>query len=88
MRKSILMSVLLAALAPALVWAVEAIDINKADAATLAEAISGVGMARAEAIVAYRDRHGPFATVDDLVLVRGIGRATIDNNRERLTAGE
>ena len=75
-------------LAPALAWAAGKVNINRADATTLAEAISGVGASRAEAIVRYRDKHGPFTTVDDLVLVRGIGRATIDNNRDRLTVEE
>ena len=63
------------------------IDINTADAATLATSIKGVGAARAEAIVAYRDQHGPFATVDDLANVKGIGSKIVEANREGLSVG-
>ena len=51
-----------------------------------AAGIDGIGPAKAAAIVAYRAEHGPFKTVDDLLLVRGIGQATLDRNRDRLTA--
>ena len=61
------------------------VDINTADAATLAAAINGVGEKKAESIVAYRNTHGPFASVDDLVMIKGIGSATIDRNRDSLT---
>jgi competence protein ComEA len=67
--------------------AAERIDLNTADAAALAAGIEGIGPAKAAAIVAWRDAHGPFKTVDDLLLVRGIGQSTLDRNRERLTAG-
>lgn len=48
------------------------IDINSAGAAEL-ETLPGIGPATAAAIIAYRDLHGPFASVDDLALVSGIG---------------
>lgn len=64
----------------------ERINLNAADAAALAAGIDGIGPAKAAAIVAYRAEHGPFKTVDDLLLVRGIGQATLDRNRDRLTA--
>ena len=63
----------------------EAIDINTAGADRLAAAITGIGPARAAAIVAFRRANGPFASVDDLVLVRGIGSATVEKNRAKLT---
>ena len=63
------------------------VDINSADAAMLAEAINGVGERKAAMIVEYRERHGPFASVDDLAAVSGIGAATIDRNRHNLVAG-
>jgi competence protein ComEA len=66
--------------------AAEPINLNSADAETLANAMVGIGPAKAAAIVAYRDQHGPFKSVDDLLLVKGIGEATLDQNRERLTA--
>jgi competence protein ComEA len=65
----------------------DAIDINQANAEQLASAIDGVGEARAAAIVDYRTEHGPFRSVDELSLVQGIGQATVENNRDRLTVG-
>ncbi|GAC1619489.1 MAG: hypothetical protein NVS9B10_00230 [Nevskia sp.] len=66
-------------------WAAP-IDINSADAKAL-EALNGVGPAKAEAIVDYRIKNGPFKTVDDLEKVSGIGKATVDKNRDNLTVG-
>lgn len=60
------------------------VDINSASAETLADALQGVGMAKAEAIVAFRDQHGPFEKADDLVEVKGIGGATLAKNLERI----
>lgn len=67
-------------------WA-EPVDINTADQQTLAEAIKGVGEKRAEAIIAYRDSHGPFKSVDELTLVKGIGLKIVEKNRENLVVG-
>ena len=66
--------------------AAERINLNTADAATLADGLVGIGPSKAEAIVAHRLEHGPFRTVDDLLLVRGIGSSTLDKNRDRMTA--
>ncbi|MGH8657891.1 MAG: ComEA family DNA-binding protein [Gammaproteobacteria bacterium] len=63
------------------------IDINTASADELAQAIKGVGPAKAAAIVAHREKHGPFASIDDLALVQGIGEKTVQMNRETLTIG-
>lgn len=61
------------------------VNINTADAQTLAAALDGVGASRAKAIVEYRDSHGPFRSVDDLAQVKGIGERVVDANRTRLT---
>ena len=53
------------------------IDINAADAAELT-ALPGVGPATAAAIVAYRDEHGPFASLEELLAVPGFGTGTLD----------
>lgn len=60
------------------------VDINTADAPTLARELSGVGAVRADAIIAYRKQHGPFRSIDELGLVKGIGRKVIEDNRANL----
>ena len=62
----------------------EPIDINSADAKTIAAAIDGVGEKRAQAIVAYRESNGPFVTIDDVVKDRGVGQKTVDASRAKL----
>jgi competence protein ComEA len=57
------------------------VNINSADAATIARELKGVGLKRAQAIVDYRTKNGPFKSADELALVKGIGRSAIDNNR-------
>lgn len=64
------------------------VDINTADAQTLAAAIKGVGPDKAAAIVAYRDVHGPFKSVDELSKVKGIGQKTVDRNRDAITVND
>jgi len=56
------------------------IDINSAGAAEL-ELLPRIGPALAGRIVAYREEHGPFADVDDLDRVHGIGPKTIERLR-------
>lgn len=60
------------------------VNINSASAAEIAETLNGVGVAKAEAIVAYRDEHGKFDSVESLTEVKGIGPATIEKNRARI----
>lgn len=74
-------------IAPTVIAAVTAttININTADAETLARELSGVGMAKAQAIVEYRDMHGPFASVDELIEVKGIGVAILERNMSKLS---
>lgn len=57
------------------------VDINQADAKTLARSLTGVGLVKAEAIVAWRVAHGPFRSIEDLAKVQGIGARTIEANR-------
>ena len=64
-------------------WAVP-VDINKADADTLAAELNGIGESKAAAIVAYREANGPFQNIDDLANVKGIGEKTVEKNRENL----
>ena len=60
------------------------VDINRASPTELEE-LPGVGPATAEAIVSHRDENGPFASVDDLLDVRGIGEAKLEQLRDRAT---
>ena len=63
-------------------WAAQPVNVNSAGAEEIAEALKGVGLSKAEAIVSYRDQHGLFNHVDELVNVKGIGIRTVDINRE------
>ena len=60
------------------------VNVNTADAKTLARELEGVGMSKAEAIVSYRQKNGPFRSADDLAKVKGIGRKTIEQNKSNL----
>ena len=71
----------------AVAFADEPIDINTASAEMLAETIDGVGERRADAIVRYREQHGPFASVEELVEVSGIGPKILERSRDKLIAG-
>ena len=61
------------------------VNVNEADAETLAEVLKGVGLKRAKAIVAYREEHGKFYTPEELTAVRGIGKSTVSRNLDRIT---
>ena len=63
-----------------------ALDLNSATAAELA-ALKGVGPVKSKAITDYRDKNGPFKSVDDLKNVKGFGAKTIDKLRPELTVG-
>ncbi len=60
------------------------ININTASATEL-ETLSGIGEVLAATIVEYRDQNGPFASVDDLMDVSGIGPATLEEIRDQVT---
>ena len=60
------------------------VNINTADAKSLAANINGIGEKKAEAIVQYRKKHGPFKSADDLTNIKGIGPKLIEKNREVL----
>ncbi|CAD5109726.1 ComEA family DNA-binding protein [Zestomonas carbonaria] len=61
------------------------VNLNTADAETLQRELTGIGATKAEAIVEYREANGPFVAVDELLEVKGIGAATLDKNRDKLT---
>lgn len=61
------------------------VNINTADAQALASGLKGVGLSRAEDIIEYREAYGPFATVEELTSVKGIGKSTLEKNRHVIT---
>lgn len=64
-----------------------ALDLNRASAEQLAEQLQGIGMAKAQEIVRYRQDRGPFDSVDQLIEVKGIGTVLLEKNRQNLTVG-
>ena len=63
-------------------WAMQPVNVNTANAEEISEALKGIGISKAEAIVTYRNEHGEFKHIDELVNVKGIGVRTVDINRE------
>lgn len=60
------------------------VNVNSADAETISAELQGVGISKAIAIVEYRNANGPFKSVDDLMLVKGIGERTVEINRRNI----
>jgi competence protein ComEA len=71
---------LVASLLPVAAWA-GPVNVNSADAATLARELDGIGPVKAQAIVDYRQKNGPFRSAEDLLKVEGIGQRVLDQNR-------
>ena len=57
------------------------VNVNTADAETISAELKGIGLTKARAIVEYREKYGPFTSIEDLALVSGIGDRTIEVNR-------
>ena len=76
-------SFVVAALVPLWAWA-GPVNINTADAKTLARELDGIGPAKAQAIVDYRQKNGTFKTADDLLKVEGIGAKVLEQNRDNI----
>ena len=65
-----------------------AVNINEANAETLAAVLEGIGLTRAQAIVDYRTQFGRFYSAEELSAVRGIGINTINRNLARIRIDE
>ena len=84
--KSVLLALVLS-LASFAALAGAPVNVNTADAPAIADAMKGVGLKKAEAIVTYRKEHGAFKSLDQLAAVKGIGLKTVEKNREAITLG-
>ncbi len=80
-----LLTIILSSLISLACWAADLVNVNTASAEEIAEGLKGVGKTKAAAIIEYRDAHGKFMHIDELVNVKGIGIRTVDINREVIT---
>jgi len=91
LHKALKSFLLAAVLLPAIAFAntefkgTETVNINRADAATLAAYLKGVGVNKAKDIVAYRKANGKFKSVEDLKNVPGIGDETFKDNKRKMS---
>jgi competence protein ComEA len=60
------------------------VDINRADATTIAKELTGIGPSLAKAIVDYRDKNGAFKSVEDVAKVKGVGTKMLEKNRANI----
>lgn len=60
------------------------VNLNTATAEELSAALEGVGPAKAELIVQYREQNGKFSSIEQLLEVKGIGVATLEKNKSRI----
>lgn len=84
--RALLFSLLL--LFPLIALCNEAININEANKETLMNAIKGVGEKKAAAIIIYREKNGPFKSIDDLANIKGMTQEMVDKHREILTISD
>lgn len=60
------------------------VNVNTADARTLQKELVGIGPAKAQAIVAAREKNGPFKSLEEVARVKGVGKKLVDRNRGNL----
>ena len=85
MRIFLFTTIILFSLASA---SLQALDINAADTEALANTLPGIGPSKAQAIVSYRELHGPFQTPDSLLEVKGIGPVILSRITPLIEFGE
>ena len=67
-------------------WA-DVVNVNTASMEELSTSLVGVGEKRAAAIIEYREKNGPFQSIEGLLEVNGIGEVILEKNRDRITLG-
>lgn len=65
--------------------AVDKVNLNTADAATLSAKLNGVGLKKAQAIIEYREKYGLFTDVKQLIEVPGFGESLVSRVIAKLT---
>ena len=78
---ALLLSLILAFSSPLMA---QEVNINTADAQTIAESLNGIGLKKAEAIIAWRTEHGEFKDLAGLENVKGIGQKTLEKNKDNI----
>jgi len=78
--RALVQSLIVSLLPAAVAWA-GPVNVNTADVAAIARELDGIGPAKAQAIVEYRQKNGAFRTPEDLLKVDGIGQKVLDQNR-------
>ncbi len=66
------------------VASIQKININTADAKALTT-LKGIGKDRAAKIIEYREKHGPFEKIEDIMKVKGIGKKIFEQNKNALS---
>jgi len=79
--KTITLFAALAAFCISSITSAAPVNINIASASEIAEALNGIGLSKAQAIVEYREAYGEFSRSDEIVFVRGIGESTFEKNK-------
>lgn len=83
MNRASVLALLAALILPLPVFA-GPVNVNTADAKTIARELTGIGLSRAQAIVDYREKNGPFKSPDDLAKVKGVGMKVVEQNRANI----
>lgn len=63
------------------------VNINQASAEQIAKSLNGIGLAKAAAIVDYRNKNGSFKSINEIALVKGVGQKTIEKNQGDILLG-
>jgi competence protein ComEA len=85
---NVILALLLACSQAVLALPEGSVNVNTAQAQVLAEVLDGIGSAKAQAIIEYREQYGEFTSVEELLDVRGIGPRVLEANREKIALSD